>query len=132
MSGKQIYNDGEAVFVITRGQGKLHHFSYEPTRHEIHPHVGYLEITNEGTTRIVVGHSYLYHQFAFYWEGQQDASYCIGDTSEVHPVGNSWSDACGIALNDTAVSKIDVTSYTPEKSPGMQNHGVTCYILPQY
>ncbi|KAJ7615859.1 hypothetical protein FB45DRAFT_1064069 [Roridomyces roridus] len=90
------YVNGLAPIVTVTGPGSLHHLTYESTVGG-NGGVGMITTANEGTTNFLLGFSFNYVGYAFYWDGQGPAFWRIsGNSSFIEPVGTSWEDATGI------------------------------------
>ncbi|KAJ6546888.1 hypothetical protein B0H19DRAFT_1162884 [Mycena capillaripes] len=119
--------DGQGVLVTTRGQGKLHLISFASNA-SLPNHVGTITTTNQDETRFMISHSYTFTQFAFYWEGNGEVVYSIGNRLLRQAVGNSWSKAITIAYGGGAAATSDVSSQV--SSAVKRDNEVTCFIIP--
>ncbi|KAJ7615840.1 hypothetical protein FB45DRAFT_873155 [Roridomyces roridus] len=104
------YVNGLAPIVTVTGPGNLHHLTYESAVGG-NGAVGRIPTANEGTTNFLLGFSYNYRGFAFYWDGQGPAFWRIsGNSSTIEPVGTSWENATGIPVGSGFQLGINVAS----------------------
>ncbi|KAJ7612666.1 hypothetical protein FB45DRAFT_939511 [Roridomyces roridus] len=69
----QDYLNGVAPIVTTFGPGNLHHLAYAPQISSMININGVVPTSNQGATNFVLGFSYYYEGFAFYWDGAGEA-----------------------------------------------------------
>ncbi|KAJ7643572.1 hypothetical protein FB45DRAFT_737353 [Roridomyces roridus] len=86
------YLNGVAPIVTTFGPGNLHHLAYAPQLAGMIDINGVVPTSNEGTTNFVLGYSYYYQGFAFYWDGAGDAfllrDTLVKDLEYAHKIAN--------------------------------------------
>ncbi|KAK7439310.1 hypothetical protein VKT23_012803 [Stygiomarasmius scandens] len=122
-----MFVQGQTIIVTTRGPGKLHLLSYQPNNGS-KDHVGSTTTTNTGITRFVVGFSHYFTQFAFYWDGEGEAVYSIGNHLQRLPVGESWNHASSAPWGGHEITTVDVANIVPNAIK--RDERTTCYILP--
>ncbi|KAJ7606926.1 hypothetical protein FB45DRAFT_1068183 [Roridomyces roridus] len=83
----QDYLNGVAPIITTFGPGNLHHLAYAPQISSMININGVVPISNQGATNFVLGFSYYYEGFAFYWDGAGEASFRLGNSTETLAVG---------------------------------------------
>ncbi|KAJ7491149.1 hypothetical protein FB451DRAFT_1222219 [Mycena latifolia] len=127
MAAVQAFQNGVAPIVTTRGPGKIHLISYR-SNSGLRNHVGSITTTNAGETRFLISHSYTFTGFAFYWDGEGEAVWTLGDMLMRRPVGRSWATASAIPWAGEPLASFDVTSEM--SSAVLRNNAVTCFIIP--
>ncbi|KAJ7615856.1 hypothetical protein FB45DRAFT_841513 [Roridomyces roridus] len=98
------FRDGFAPIVTTSGPGNLHYFSYGSGVSADVPVAGMVSTAKEGDTNFILGFSYNYRDYAFYWDGEGPAFLRrTGQETVFEPVGNSWSNASGLPWGSSEV-----------------------------
>ncbi|KAJ7738924.1 hypothetical protein B0H16DRAFT_1325145 [Mycena metata] len=104
------YVNGLAPIVTVYGPGNLHHLTYGSTVGG-NGGVGMVSTTNEGTTNFLLGFSFNYVDYAFYWDGKGPAFWRISGNSTLRePVGSSWANATGIPLGNEVILGLNVVA----------------------
>ncbi|KAJ6606268.1 hypothetical protein DFH09DRAFT_1119717 [Mycena vulgaris] len=127
MPAVQAFQNGVAPIVTTRGPGKIHLISYG-SNSGLPNHVGSITTTNARDTRFLISHSYTFTGFAFYWEGEGEAVWTLGDTLMRQPVGASWDTASAVPWAGQPLASTDVTAQV--ESAVLRDNAVTCFIIP--
>ncbi|KAJ7617230.1 hypothetical protein FB45DRAFT_1007810 [Roridomyces roridus] len=106
------YVGGVAPIVTTYGPGNLHHMAYSVSASVsgLIDVMGFIPTSNEGVSHFVLGFSYAYAGYAFYWDGAGDASFRIGNSTQTNVVGNSWANATGVPGNGEIILGLNVAS----------------------
>lgn len=126
-----LFRGQETLYVHTWGKGKLHLLTFDPNHSGLQPHVGGKSTPNNvGPTHYVVGFSHYFRQFAFYWDGEEEAYLRIGTQSELIPVGRSWEKATLAPFGGSAVSTADVKS-TVDKAV-VREEATTVFVVPSF
>ncbi|KAJ7747122.1 hypothetical protein DFH07DRAFT_962592 [Mycena maculata] len=94
--------NGVAPIVTVSGPGNLHHLSYASVT-GLQNTVGIMPTTNQGTTNFLLGFSYTFTEYAFYWDGAGEAFWRLENSSFVEPVGASWADATGVTWGNNEI-----------------------------
>ncbi|KAJ7671016.1 hypothetical protein B0H17DRAFT_948497 [Mycena rosella] len=128
MATPHAFQNGVAPIVTTRGPGKIHLISYGSNA-GLENHVGTITTTNAGQTRFLISHSYTFTGFAFYWDGEGEAAWTLGDMLVRQPVGRSWAEASVVQWDGQLLAFTDVT--TQVSSAVLRNDAVTCFIIPR-
>ncbi|KAJ7272897.1 hypothetical protein C8J57DRAFT_1128505 [Mycena rebaudengoi] len=123
----QAFRNGMSPIVTTRGPGKLHLLSYD-SNGGLPNHQGFTQTMNDGVTRFIISHSYTFTNFAFYWEGNGEAVWTIGDSLMRQPVGTSWATATSIPWNGQPLQSANVQ--TSAQSAVVRDNAATCFIVP--
>ncbi|KAF7360826.1 hypothetical protein MSAN_01111900 [Mycena sanguinolenta] len=95
--------NGVAPIVTVSGPGNIHHLSYGSVS-GLTSTVGIMPTANEGTTTFVIGFSYTFTNYAFYWDGFGPAVWSLGDSIFAEPVGTSWTDATGLVWGSSEIT----------------------------
>jgi hypothetical protein len=104
------YINGLAPIVTVSGPGNLHHLTYASVVGGTGA-VGMISTPNEGTTNFLLGFSYNYEGFAFYWDGKGPAFWRIsGNSTFREPVGSSWANATGVPWGDEVILGLNVAT----------------------
>ncbi|KAJ7624406.1 hypothetical protein FB45DRAFT_796375 [Roridomyces roridus] len=122
------YTKGIAPIVTVSGPGNLHHLSYASNA-GIENVVGIIPTTNEGITNFLLGFSYTWTGYAFYWDGAGPAYWRLAnDTFLREPVGTSWSSATGVPWG----TEIELNINVEAQLTGAANRDdeVTVFIIP--
>ena len=133
MSSISLFNGQDTLYVHAWGPGKLHLLSISPVASTtgLSPTVGSKGGPNAtGPTNFVVGFSHYFRQFAFYWDGEEEAYLRIGTQSELIPVGRSWEKATLAPFGGSAVSTADVKS-TVDKAV-VREEATTVFVVPSF
>ncbi|KAJ7615988.1 hypothetical protein FB45DRAFT_1008191 [Roridomyces roridus] len=77
------------------------------------------DLSPEGTSHWVLGFSYYYEDFVFYWDGAGEAFFRLGDSTATLAVGNSWNNATGVPANGEIILGLNVAS----TAAGASNRG---------
>ncbi|KAJ7615990.1 hypothetical protein FB45DRAFT_935076 [Roridomyces roridus] len=104
------YVNGVAPIVTTFGPGTLHHLTYGITFSNMQAVTGSLSTSDEGATHWVLGFSYYFSGFAFYWDGPGEAFFRLGNSTATEAVGNSWTNATGVPSNGEIILGLNVAS----------------------
>ncbi|KAJ7661333.1 hypothetical protein DFH06DRAFT_1399162 [Mycena polygramma] len=64
--------------------------------------------TTEDKSHFVVGSSYGYTGYAFYWDGAGPAFWHVGGSTLAEPVGTSWTDATSVPWGTEVISGANV------------------------
>ncbi|KAJ7615987.1 hypothetical protein FB45DRAFT_801614 [Roridomyces roridus] len=104
------YVGGVAPVVTTFGRGNLHHLTYGPLLSNLGSATGFVPTSNEGASHFLLGFSYGYSGYAFYWDGAGEAFFQLGDSTETLAVGNSWTNATGVPATGQIVLGLNVAS----------------------
>ncbi|KAJ7887155.1 hypothetical protein B0H13DRAFT_2326347 [Mycena leptocephala] len=98
------YTNGLAPIVTVYGPGNLHHLSYA-SNGAITNVVGKITTTAaaENRTNFLLGFSYTYTGYAFYWDGAGPAFWRVAGSPFTEPVGTSWTDATGVPWGNEVV-----------------------------
>jgi hypothetical protein len=104
-----IFYGDQTLLILTEGPGKLNLLSYGSNA-GIRNHVGAKTTSKTGETRWVIGHSYTFTRFAFYWDGAGQAYARIGNSYATTPVGKSWKAASQANWGATSLITADVTA----------------------
>ncbi|KAJ7107501.1 hypothetical protein C8R44DRAFT_885494 [Mycena epipterygia] len=67
-----------------------------------------------GTTSFVLGFSYSYEGFAFYWDGAGPAFWRVANSSLQEPVGTSWAAATGVPWGSEIILGLNVEAQAAE------------------
>ncbi|KAJ7248734.1 hypothetical protein C8J57DRAFT_1240156 [Mycena rebaudengoi] len=113
-----IYRQGIAPIVTVCGPGNLHHLTYMPASNGGSA-VGMLPTANEGTTNFLLGFSFNYAGYAFYWDGNSTVK---------EPVGTSWANATSIPFNKLFVQGVNVQANVA--AAGNVGETVTIFFIP--
>ncbi|KAJ7615837.1 hypothetical protein FB45DRAFT_1106531 [Roridomyces roridus] len=99
------YLNGLAPIVTVTGPGNLHHLTYDSVPSLNGPGaVGMINTTHNGTTNFLLGFSYNYRGYAFYWDGQAPAFWRVsGNSPFIEPVGTSWENATGVPWGSSEI-----------------------------
>jgi len=124
-----IFVNGNGIMVITRGIGKLHLLSYASNNGGV-DWVTSISTSNQDVTRFMLSFSLHYFKYAFFWEGEGEAVYRIGDGLLTQPVGRNWAQASAVGQNDTSVGTLDASSVAANASVLTPSGLATCYIIP--
>lgn len=134
MADQRVFKDGRGILVTTHGPGKLHLYTYFPDASAKNIATGYqgaLETHNHGVTRFMIGKSYTFTHFGFYWEGHGQAEYSVGPLPEKHKVGRSWSDSSFFNTTYLGVLPVEITPPYFAGSVNL-NGNITCYRIPDH
>ncbi|KAJ7643561.1 hypothetical protein FB45DRAFT_278011 [Roridomyces roridus] len=123
------YVGGVAPIVTTFGPGNLHHIAYDPNTAGFRSVIGFIPTTNELATNFVLGFSYGFNSYAFYWDGAGDAFWRLGNSSLVEPVGNSWANATGVPFNGEVILGVNVESQVAS-SVNNGDGRIVVYVVP--
>ncbi|KAJ7775468.1 hypothetical protein B0H16DRAFT_1361664 [Mycena metata] len=105
------YVNGLAPIVTVYGPGNLHHMTYGSSVSANAAVVGMISTPNEGTTNFLLGFSYNYPSYAFYWDGKGPAFWRIsGNSTFREPVGSSWTNATGVPWGDEVILGLNVAA----------------------
>jgi hypothetical protein len=98
------YTNGIAPIVTVYGPGNLHHLSYA-SNGAIPNVVGKITTTAaaENRTNFLLGFSYTFTGYAFYWDGAGPAFWRVAGSPFKEPVGTSWTDATGVPWGNEVV-----------------------------
>jgi hypothetical protein len=119
------YTNGLAPIVTVYGPGNLHHLTYGSTA-GLHSGVGMIPTANTGETNFILGFSFDFAGYAFYWEGAGPAFWRITGNSTVRePVGTSWTNATGLPWGNEIILGLNVAAQA-----GNTGEMVTVYIIP--
>ncbi|KAJ7615991.1 hypothetical protein FB45DRAFT_801621 [Roridomyces roridus] len=102
------YVGGVAPIVTTFGPGNLHHLAYGSAT--LGTVTGFVPTTNENASHFLLGFSYSYPGYAFYWDGAGDAFFRLGSSTAFSAVGNSWKNASGVPSNEEIVLGLNIAS----------------------
>ncbi|KAF8656489.1 hypothetical protein AX16_002508 [Volvariella volvacea WC 439] len=122
-----IFHTGSELIVITRGRGNLHLLSWQ-SNGGIRNHVGAIPTENSGTTRFLIGFSHTFERFSFFWDGQGEAVYQIGNRLERKPVGKNWHSASTVNWGSSEVTNTNVTGQV--ESAVVRDRATTAFIIP--
>ncbi|KAK6984858.1 hypothetical protein R3P38DRAFT_2575488 [Favolaschia claudopus] len=91
------YVNGLAPIVTVHGAGTLHHLAYA-SNSMVQNTVGTMPAPVAATdtttvTNFVLGFSYTFTDFAFYWDGAAPATGSVAKSGVTWPVGTSWTNA---------------------------------------
>ncbi|KAJ6484255.1 hypothetical protein C8R45DRAFT_829899 [Mycena sanguinolenta] len=123
------YSDGLAPIVTVHGPGNLHHLSYNSNGGL--PNVVGMIPTNAGVgniTNFLLGFSYTYEDFAFYWDGAGPAFWRVSGSPFAEPVGTSWTDATGVPWSNEVILGLNVE--TQASTAGNVGVQVIVYTIP--
>ncbi|KAJ7234066.1 hypothetical protein C8J57DRAFT_1071743 [Mycena rebaudengoi] len=123
-----IYRQGIAPIVTGCGPGTLHHLTYMPASNGGSA-VGILPTANEGTTNFLLGFSFNYAGYAFYWDGAGPAFWRAGNSTVKEPVGTSWANATSIPFNKPFVLGVNVQANVA--AAGNVGETVTVFFIPE-
>ncbi|KAJ7429318.1 hypothetical protein B0H11DRAFT_2146446 [Mycena galericulata] len=101
------YTNGIAPIVTVYGPGNLHHLTYTSAA-GLGNAVGLMPTTSTGTTNFLLGFSFDWRDYAFYWDGAGKAFWRMANSTAVEPVGTSWADATGVAVSTAGNVGADV------------------------
>ncbi|KAJ6579234.1 hypothetical protein DFH09DRAFT_913429 [Mycena vulgaris] len=120
------YTNGIAPIVTVYGPGNLHHLSYA-SNGGIPNVVGFIPTANEGTTNFLLGFSYTFTGYAFYWDGAGPAFWRLNGSFQ-EPVGTSWTDATAVPWGTQVILGANVQAQAA--SAVNRDHEVTAFIIP--
>ncbi|KAJ7476676.1 hypothetical protein FB451DRAFT_1243747 [Mycena latifolia] len=121
------YTNGIAPIVTVYGPGNLHHLSYA-SNGRIPNVVGVIPTTSEGTSNLLLGFSYTFTGFAFYWDGTGPAFWRMGNSTFREPVGTSWTDATSVPWGNEIVLGANVQAQVA--TAVNRDHEVTAFFIP--
>ncbi|KAJ6472338.1 hypothetical protein C8R47DRAFT_1146430 [Mycena vitilis] len=126
------YTNGIAPIVTVYGPGNLHHLSYA-SNGGIPNVVGKLPtpaaaVTTENKTNFLLGFSYTYTGYAFYWDGAGPAFWREEGSAFTEPVGTSWTDATSVPWGNEIVLGANVQAQVATAEN--RDNEVTAFIVP--
>ncbi|KAJ7737065.1 hypothetical protein B0H16DRAFT_1695163 [Mycena metata] len=125
------YTSGLAPIVTVTGPGNLHHLSYA-SNGGIPNVVGKIPtMATTGaynTTNFLLGFSYTYTGYAFYWDGTGPAFWRVEDSPFTEPVGTSWASATGVPYGSEIVLGLNVEAQVA--SAENRDNEVTVFFIP--
>ncbi|KAJ7190410.1 hypothetical protein GGX14DRAFT_605795 [Mycena pura] len=121
------YTKGIAPIVTVYGPGNLHHLSYA-SNGGITNVVGIQQITSNETTNLLLGFSYTYTGYAFYWDGEGPAFWRDAGSTIQEPVGTSWTDATGVPWGSEVILGENVAAQAA--TAVNRDEEVIVYIIP--
>ncbi|KIJ53139.1 hypothetical protein M422DRAFT_155324 [Sphaerobolus stellatus SS14] len=131
---EDVLNHGRGILVTTHGPGQLHIYTYfamPPGRPLIHGGpVGFLQTQSQGISRFIIGKSYDYTHFAFFWNGKGHAEYSVGDLPQKHPVGRSWATSSFWNTSYWYILPVEVTQAYFAGAVNNKQH-ITIYRIPE-
>ncbi|KAF7326764.1 hypothetical protein MVEN_02595400 [Mycena venus] len=125
------YTNAMAPILTVYGPGNLHHIAYASNQ-GIENLVANLPITAgiDNRTDIILGFSYSYNGFAFYWDGAGTAFWRIAASSPfTEPVGTSWANATSIPWGTEVVLGADVRAEV-SAAGNLATGIIAAYIIP--
>ncbi|KIJ53140.1 hypothetical protein M422DRAFT_42925 [Sphaerobolus stellatus SS14] len=128
MADVPIFQDGNTILVIPHGPGKLHLFSWGST--EFQKRGGFVGAHRQGKSRFVIGFSYSFTHYAFFWEGEGEAHYRTSNDRTLHPVGKTWKHAIAVEMGKHQPVEMEVTAEML-RGANLTAPDVTCYLLPE-
>jgi hypothetical protein len=130
MANNLNYENGIAPIVTAYGPGNLHYLTYGRVVGSIPNHVGMLPAPTgaENRTNFLLGFSYLYNDYSFYWDGEGPAFWRMAGSSLIEPVGTSWTNATSLPFGSTKVVLGDNVS--AQAKTAQVNGQIIAYIIP--
>ncbi|KAJ6469829.1 hypothetical protein C8R45DRAFT_1104964 [Mycena sanguinolenta] len=130
--------NGIAPIVTVQGPGNLHHLSYsnDLSLGASGNAVGFVSTPAEAATNaslvtnFVVGFSYYFFDFAFYWDGEGPAFWRMGDSSVRFPVGTSWTAATDVPRANTSEVELGVDVSAIAAAAQANDNTAVVYIIP--
>ncbi|KAJ7476679.1 hypothetical protein FB451DRAFT_979743, partial [Mycena latifolia] len=124
-SFSMTYTNGIAPIVTVYGPGNLHHLSYA-SNGGIPNVVGIIPTASEGTSNFLLGFSYTFTGYAFYWDGTGMLS--VNLSFMLEPVGTSWTDATSVPWGNEIVLGANVQAQVA--TAVNRDHEVTAFFIP--
>ncbi|KAJ7114933.1 hypothetical protein C8R44DRAFT_676034 [Mycena epipterygia] len=121
------YTNGLAPIVTVYGPGNLHHLSYA-SNGGIPNVVGIISTKSEGTTNFLLGFTYTYTGYAFYWDGAGPAFWRVANSTFQEPVGTSWTDATGVPWGNEVILGLNVQAQVATAEN--RDNEVIVYFIP--
>ncbi|KAF8177319.1 hypothetical protein K438DRAFT_1845678 [Mycena galopus ATCC 62051] len=108
------YVNGLTPIVTVYGPGNLHHLSYA-SNNALPNVVGVMPtpatVTSaENKTNFVLGFSYTFTGYSFYWDGDGEAFWHETGSPFIEPVGTSWTEATSLPWGSEVILGADVTA----------------------
>ena len=127
---EHVLANGRGIMVTTHGPGKLHLYTYISTKPGVGGHYGFLETHSPGISRFVIGKSYDYTHFAFFWDGKGNAQYSVGDLPQKHVVGHNWATSSFWNTTYWYIVPVEVTANYFAGAVNNKQH-ITIYRIPE-
>jgi hypothetical protein len=125
------YTNGIAPIVTVYGPGNLHHLSYA-SNGGIPNVVGKMPVpttaTSENKTNFLLGFSYTFTGYSFYWDGAGPAFWRVAGSSFTEPVGTSWTDATSVLWGSEVILGANVAAQVT--SAVNRDNEVIAFIIP--
>ncbi|KAJ7176888.1 hypothetical protein C8R46DRAFT_46012 [Mycena filopes] len=124
------YTNGIAPIVTVYGPGSLHHLSYASNA-GIPNVVGKIPTTAKNDTAVtnfLLGFSYTWTGYAFYWDGPGQAFWRVAGSPFVEPVGTSWTTATGVPWGNEVVLGLNVQAQVATAEN--RDNEVTVFFIP--
>ncbi|KAF8998847.1 hypothetical protein BDQ17DRAFT_1328637 [Cyathus striatus] len=132
----KAFINGSGVIVSARGPGNLHLLSYASNSGlpDVYGSISAKpNVTgNDDVTRFMISDSYTYTEYAFYWDGNDEAVCGIGLDLVRSPVGTSWKQATIINFGGTQFGSGDVTSFVNKTSSVKRDNEITAFVIPDH
>ncbi|KAF8656496.1 hypothetical protein AX16_002515 [Volvariella volvacea WC 439] len=122
-----IFQSGSELIVITRGPGSIHLLNWQ-SNGRLTNNVASIPTSNSGITRYIIGFSHTYERFSFYWDGQGEAVYQIGNRLERTPVGRSWQSSSTVNWGASEITTTNVAGLV--EAVGSWRTTPTAFIIP--
>ncbi|KAJ6448067.1 hypothetical protein C8R45DRAFT_850538 [Mycena sanguinolenta] len=81
-------------------------------------------------TNFLVGFTYYYFDFAFYWDGEGPAFWRMGNSSVRFPVGTSWTSATDLPRKNTSEVELRVDVSAIAATAAAVSDFPVVYIIP--
>lgn len=121
------YLSGIAPIVTVSGPGNLHHLSFS-SNNGLQSIVGMMPIPATNKTNLLLGFSYTFLGYAFYWDGKSPAFWRLGNKAFCEPVGTSWTAATGVPWGNEIQLNTDVSASVAKAATF--DGQVTVYFIP--
>jgi hypothetical protein len=124
------YTNGIAPIVTVYGPGNLHHLSYASNGGipNVVGKIPTIATSSENATNFLLGFSYTFTGYAFYWDGAGPAFWRVGNSPFREPVGTSWTAATSVPWGNEVILGANVQAQAA--TAVNRDNEVTAFFIP--